>query len=283
MVIRLWDSQSNQWHIKEVIVLGKPRTGPSDKYLKVHDAFVVPDKNGDFCSKTYADEELDAVHTFVVARITIDLWEKALAQSICWAFPGPLMIRLNEPIVEAKYFEDQSTIAFGKAGKMQRFTCRSIDIVAHETTHAILTTLFSSTTLNKNLENRAFTESICDISSIIVKNKLSGNVFDSKNTDFTKANYLSEFALGYSDTKDDNFGIRSALEKLNVAARWSTPYSKSSFLTNKFYHKFIQLLLVGNESMDTSLDKLFSEIGHILLVKNKIPIIYQQLLGYFEN
>ncbi|MCH7515441.1 MAG: hypothetical protein IH947_16120, partial [Bacteroidetes bacterium] len=118
MLVRLWNGKLEQWDTVEVTVPGKPGIGPSDKYVVVSDSFVKPDENGDFISKNYSEEEIDAVHAFAVARLTIDLWEKGSGEKVIWlSIPDTadrrLKIVLYSGSFEASYRPYENTMFFG--------------------------------------------------------------------------------------------------------------------------------------------------------------------------
>lgn len=114
---------------------------------------VSPNAFGDFIMPIGTDQ-FDAVHTFAVVRQTLTMYQRALAASNTAAqvpfqwnnasnseqlevFPHGLPNVMN-----AYYSRNQKALKFGHfipSGSTTRmFTCRSFDIVSHETGHAIL-------------------------------------------------------------------------------------------------------------------------------------------------
>jgi hypothetical protein len=114
---------------------------------------VEPNAAGDFV--TQADTpQFDAVHTFAVVRQTLTMYQRVLATAgvampLPWQWnssidSSPLRVFPHglPDIMNAFYSRTQGCLKFGDfvpAGGAERvFTCRSFDIVSHETAHAIL-------------------------------------------------------------------------------------------------------------------------------------------------
>ncbi|MES3025154.1 MAG: hypothetical protein V4857_26565 [Pseudomonadota bacterium] len=114
---------------------------------------VSPNAFGDFIAAPDSPQ-FDAVHTFAVVRQTLTMYQRALAAS---DHASPLPWQWNssidtEPlqvfpyglpnVMNAFYSRSQCCLKFGDfvpSGSSERvFTCRSFDIVAHETGHAVL-------------------------------------------------------------------------------------------------------------------------------------------------
>ena len=112
---------------------------------------VSPNAMGDFI-QTPGTDAFDAVHTYVVVRQTFTMYQHALGSPLPWQwnsrgnteplsiFPHGLPNTMN-----AFYSRNQKALRFGdfiKPGappdSARLFTCRSLDIVAHETGHAVL-------------------------------------------------------------------------------------------------------------------------------------------------
>jgi hypothetical protein len=113
---------------------------------------VSPNAFGDYV--TMPDTaQFDAVHTYAVVRLTLTMYQRALGGSDDTPLPWQWNDSVNvEPLViyphglpnvmNAFYSRDQACLKFGdfiplgQAARM--YTCRSFDIVAHETAHAVL-------------------------------------------------------------------------------------------------------------------------------------------------
>ena len=114
---------------------------------------VSPNAFGDFITAPNTNE-FDAVHTFAIVRQTLTMYQRALASG---GLPNPMPWQWNsatntEPlqvfphglpnVMNAFYSRGAKAIKFGDfipSGSTARvFTCRSFDIVSHETGHAVL-------------------------------------------------------------------------------------------------------------------------------------------------
>ena len=150
----------------------KINAGPSDHRIKVPGFDVKPDANGDFISDAYSEDEFDAVNTFGIARYILDLYEKSLGKSIPWswekgAFSEPISIYIRNNDINARYRRDGKCIELDYFGPYENWTyyCRSADIIAHETSHAILDSL-KPLWESSDVETRGMAEAFCDLSAM---------------------------------------------------------------------------------------------------------------------
>ena len=113
---------------------------------------VSPNAFGDFVTMQ-GTPQFDAVHTFAVVRQTLTLYQRALAgvsdTPLPWQWNSSVDVAPLEifphglpNVMNAYYSRAQCCLKFGDFipnGQLERvFTCRSFDIVAHETGHAVL-------------------------------------------------------------------------------------------------------------------------------------------------
>jgi hypothetical protein len=114
---------------------------------------VSPNAFGDFVTMPDTPQ-FDAVHTFAVVRQTLTMYQRALSAAgsdmpLPWQWnssvdTAPLQVfPYGLPnVMNAFYSRSQACLKFGDfipSGQEQRvYTCRSFDIVAHETAHAVL-------------------------------------------------------------------------------------------------------------------------------------------------
>ncbi|MFC5458331.1 hypothetical protein [Massilia niabensis] len=130
--------------------------GPRDARIASGDpgiSPVEPNAFGDFVTMPDTPQ-FDAVHTFAVVRQTLTMYQRSLSSSgsempLPWQWnssidTAPLQIfPYGLPnVMNAFYSRTQNCLKFGDfvpSGQTERvFTCRSFDIVAHETGHAVL-------------------------------------------------------------------------------------------------------------------------------------------------
>jgi hypothetical protein len=128
--------------------------GPKDSRLQITGLPVVtPNVFGDLLVDAAANPDgFDAVHTFAVVRMTLTMFERALGGNPLpwqWNTGGNadlLSVFPHAGVTQnAFYSRDQKALKFfffdTGAPPATVFTCRSLDIVAHETGHAVLDAL----------------------------------------------------------------------------------------------------------------------------------------------
>jgi hypothetical protein len=144
--------------IRKAYLPGHPLTGPRDGRITNGSPGIAPVSQnafGDFI-QTPGTDAFDAVHTFAVVRQTLTMYQRARAVG---GTPAPLPWQWNsatnaDPLsvfphglpdtMNAFYSRSAKALKFGdfiSSGTPpppRVFTCRSLDIVAHETGHAVL-------------------------------------------------------------------------------------------------------------------------------------------------
>lgn len=143
---------------------------------------VSPNAMGDFI-QTPGTDAFDAVHTYTIVRQTFTMYQHALGSPLPWqwntggntdplsVFPHGLPNTMN-----AFYSRNQKALRFGdfiKPGaplnSARSYTCRSLDIVAHETGHAVLDGLKPQWILANNPpQTGALHESFGDLTAIFL-------------------------------------------------------------------------------------------------------------------
>lgn len=136
--------------IRKAYLPGPVLAGPRDaRFVTQGVTPVSPNVTGDLIVSA-GSEAFDAVHTFAVVRQTLTMYQRALnGAPLPWQWNSP---NNTEPLnvfpragitMNAFYSRTQKALKFfffdkpGTPG-IKVFTCRSFDIVAHETGHAIL-------------------------------------------------------------------------------------------------------------------------------------------------
>ena len=243
MLVRLWDMKKLRWEVHQVEVPGRPKKGPHDEYLSVAGMKVKPDQNGDFINPDYSEAELDAVHAFAVARLTINLWEKALGRQIQWSWKIPflasrLCIDLYDPFVEALFKIDERSAILGVYGPERLPTRRSFDIVSHETTHAIIHSVRSEKDKRRTKMHWAVEEAMCDLTPMLLlfsMDQFRHIALQNTDENLRRPNIISEFSEGFSN--NGKAGIRSAIcfdENDNSLA------GIRNFVVNNVYEKMVR-------------------------------------------
>jgi hypothetical protein len=157
--VLMWkqDPSVSEIGTRKVYLPGVVLAGPRDARISIAaDAdipAVEPNAFGDFVTMPDTPQ-FDAVHTYAVVRQTLTMYQRALssagaAMPLPWQWnssvdTSPLQVHpYGLPnVMNAYYSRTQACLKFGDfipPGEPQRiYTCRSFDIVSHETGHAVL-------------------------------------------------------------------------------------------------------------------------------------------------
>ena len=261
MLVQHLAIQTGNFRTLQVLVPSRPGTGPKDEYISLVNTRVNPDDKGDFINHNYSSNELDAVHTFATSRITVDLWENALDKNIIWSWgKSPLKVDIQCEDIDATFDRREQTIKFGHSGKSNTRTCQAIDIVAHETTHAIIDSLKPGIHDGAEFKSLAWIETICDLSALLVKILVIG--IDSE-INYLTPNEFTEFAYGY---RNDNkrTGLRSTLSIIPQKDD-SKFYELSTRLTNEIFANWLKkgYLKPMKGRITNCMDDLISKLDNI--------------------
>jgi len=165
--VLIWkqDPSVSEIGIRKAYLPGPVVTGPRDARITIQGvAPVSANMLGDFVGPSPGSEAFDAIHTFAIVRQTLTMYQRALgAVPLPWQWnsgsnTAPLQVFPHAGVTpNAFYSREEQALKFffftkpgAPAGSPQIFTCRSLDIVAHETGHAILDALKPGWLLNSN-------------------------------------------------------------------------------------------------------------------------------------
>ncbi len=141
--------------IRKAYLPGRVFAGPRDARITIQGLPpVVPNTLGDLI-ETPTTDAFDAVHTFTVVRETLTMYQRILGGvALPWQWNSaintdPIQVFPHAGVtMNAFYSRDEKALKFfyfnkpgDPPGSPYIFTCRSLDIVAHETGHAILDAL----------------------------------------------------------------------------------------------------------------------------------------------
>lgn len=243
-IMPIWVRELNkqQWDSVYVNVPTEPVRGPRDDYLNTLYQEVQPGPDGNYLGNKYNESELDAIHAFAVARLTIDLWERSIRKTISWKWNTgkekkvPLKIVITPEESGAQYNKTYKSIIFGLY-ENQKFnkTVKSLDVVAHETTHAVVDSLRPDVDWVHNIDASAVVEALADITPILLQ-LTNGSLLDRiRQNNLRRENALSEFAEGIVGK---GRGIRSALDK--EITNKQNPYSLAKPMVHSVYKKVVK-------------------------------------------
>jgi hypothetical protein len=142
--------------IRKAFLPGFASAGPKDARITngvPGVASVVANRFGDFIQVPDTDA-FDAVHTFTIVRMTLTMYQRALATAgtpalLPWHWnsatntdPVSVFPHGLPDVQNAFYSRNAKSLKFGDfvppGGSARVYTCRSFDVVSHETGHAIL-------------------------------------------------------------------------------------------------------------------------------------------------
>ena len=118
------------------------------------------------------DPRFHAQNVYAIAMRTVAQFEFALGRRVCWGSDGHQIHIVPHAFAEANafYSRDDRAIFFGyffeKPGKPV-FTCLSHDVVAHETTHALLDGMRSRYMEPSSHDQAAFHEGFADVVALL--------------------------------------------------------------------------------------------------------------------
>lgn len=121
-----------------------------------------------------ADPQFHQQNVYAIAMATLGEFQVALGRSVSWGFDSRAHHLKIAPHAfadaNAYYSRDSESLCFGYfAGETRRtvFTCLSHDIVAHETSHALLDGLRNSYLYPSHVDQAAFHEGFSDIVALL--------------------------------------------------------------------------------------------------------------------
>jgi hypothetical protein len=222
--------------------------GPSDDQIRIEGFQVSSNSAGNFLEGQYTEDELDAIHTYGVARMVIDLYQLVLRISIHWSWweegkTDQLIFRINNSGINSRYLRDHRCIqldCYGPYGN-RIYNCRTVDLVAHETAHAILDSLKPNWSTG-DLQTQGIVESLCDLSAcfwILNQQELCNDVIYETEGNLRKDSMLSLFGVGHGSYNNPYKEIRNMLSKPTQSQAASSHYSYGQRLSYILFQTLI--------------------------------------------
>jgi hypothetical protein len=250
------DPSTPEIGIRKAFIPTPVSTGPRDARIVLTGLPAVPPNAlGDFIQAP-GTAEFDAVHTFSVIRMTLTMYQRALAFGnapaiLPWQWnvspnSDPISVApRHSNMMNAFYMRSSKLLAFGffvKPGLGPQptiFTCRSLDIVAHETGHAILDGLKPLwITSGATPQTGALHEAFGDLTAIF----LALSQFDQVESIIaqTKSNlhdktFLSDVAEEFGLALGRTNGLRNADNDLRLSQVGTQVHSLSQVFTGAIY------------------------------------------------
>jgi hypothetical protein len=228
-------------------------TGPRDARINTTISGMTPvvaNSLGDFI-QTPLTAEFDAVHTFAVVRQTLTMYQRALAAgntlaTIPWRWNSPTnsdpiqVFPRHSQMQNAFYSPGQKLLAFGHflQGTTQIFTCRSLDIVAHETGHAVLDGLKPNWISATNPQTGGLHESFGDLSAIFLAlsqlDQVEAVIAQTKGNLHDKT-FLADLAEQFGLALGRPNGLRNADNDLRLSQVGTEVHAISQVFTGAIY------------------------------------------------
>jgi hypothetical protein len=151
--VRIWKQDpSVAIAVRDAYIHTRVDPGPSDSQIAIAGLpSVHPDTNGDFLFEPSSEESFDAVHTYAVIRQVVTMYQRALDTRLGWQWNSGTN---SEPISVFPHAGETPNAFYSRREKALKFfffrpagsgpnapmvfTCRSLDIVAHEAGHGVL-------------------------------------------------------------------------------------------------------------------------------------------------
>jgi hypothetical protein len=239
---------------RDVYIHAQVKEGPSDSQIVIRGLVpVTPDLNQDFLIDPASDEKaFDAVHTYTIVRQVLTMYQRVLDRKIPWQWNSTTNL---DPIsvhpqagrtANAFYSRDEKALKFFffkpsslPVGSPDVFTCRSLDIVAHETGHAILDALKPNWILNDApAQTGGLHESFGDITSILTilsQLDLVEYIVAQTKSDLHRRNILAVLAEEFGNAFGMPEGLRNADNNLKLSEAGDEVHDISQVFTGAIY------------------------------------------------
>jgi hypothetical protein len=154
-----------------------------------------------------ADPAFHAQNAYAIVMRTLARFEFALGRRVSWSFDGHQIHVAPHAFAEANAFYSQRDRGlffgyFSNDSRQRLFTCLSHDVVAHETTHALLDGLRQRYTFPSSPDQAAFHERYADVVALLSILSLPGVV--------------EQLMDAFAKTKDPHFVSRAWLTAKNL-------------------------------------------------------------------
>jgi hypothetical protein len=247
------DPSVTELGIRKVLLRGPMQPGPRNARITLHGvASVAPNTMNDFIQPPDT-EGFDAVHTFAVVHQALTKCQRALGSTIRWQWnsstdvePIKVLPRAGETANAFYSRTDQSLEFFffrppgAPASTPFVFTCRSFDIVAHETGHAVLDSLKPGwlDARSPNPETGALHESFGDILAIFLVlaqlDQVEALIVQTKG-DLHDKTFLSDMAEQFGLALGRDNGLRNADNDKTMSEVSSEVHDLSQVFTGGIY------------------------------------------------
>jgi hypothetical protein len=257
--VLMWkqDPSVSEIGTRKAYLPGVVLAGPKDARIASGEpgiAAVAPNAFGDFVMMPDSPQ-FDAVHTFTVVRQTLTMYQRALAASgsdspLPWQWNSsadttPLAIFPHglPNVMNAFYSRSQSCLKFGdfvpSGAPARMYTCRSFDIVAHETGHAVLDGLKPDWLLANNPpQTGGLHEAFGDLTAVFLTLSQLDQceaVIAQTRADLHDKTFLADIAEQFGLALGRSNGLRNADNDITLSAAGTQVHAISQVFTGAVY------------------------------------------------
>lgn len=257
MLIWKQDPSVSEVGTRKAFVPGLILQGPRDARITFGEpgiAQVSPNAFGDFIVSPNTDQ-FDAVHTFAIVRMTLTMYQRALASNgaaspLPWQWnsasnTAPLRVFPHglPNVMNAYYSRSDKALKFGDfipSGAADRvYTCRSLDIVSHETGHAVLDGLKPQWLLSNNPpQTGGLHESFGDLTAIFLAlsqlDQVEAVIAQTK-ADLHDKTFLADLAEQFGLALGRPNGLRNADNDIKLSEAGTEVHAISQVFTGAIY------------------------------------------------
>jgi hypothetical protein len=238
--------------------------GPRDARIAIAGLPVVtPNVFGDLLvDPATSPEAFDAVHTFAIVRMTLTMYERGMGGvTLPWQWntggnATPLTVFPRAGVTQNAFYsrnEKALKFFFFNTGTppTQVFTCRSLDIVAHETGHAILDSLKPGWLLASNPpQTGGLHESFGDLTAIFLAltqlDQCEALIAQTK-ADLHAKNFLSDLAEQFGLALGRPNGLRNADNNLKLSEAGTEVHAISQVFTGGMFDVLADLFAIERD------------------------------------
>lgn len=277
---RIWKQDPSVAGIatRDVYVHTRVESGPRDSQIKIDGLpSVTPDTNGDFLFDPSSEEAFDAVHTYTVVRQVLTMYQRVLGEKMKWQWntatnTDPIGVSPHAgETANAFYSRNDRALEFfffrpagSGPGSPFVFTCRSLDIVAHEAGHGILDALQPGWISSFNPQTGGLHESFGDLTSIfLVLSQMDQVEFIIAQTksDLHLKNILSSVAEQFGTALGRPNGLRNADNNLKLSEVGTQVHSISRVFTGGVYDVLADAFTASRDPRNRDDAEVLHEVG----------------------
>jgi hypothetical protein len=272
--------------VRKAFIKSLVSTGPRDTRIAITGLPPVsPNALGDFV-QTPGTPEFDAVHTFTVVRMTLTMYQRALAvgnslATLPWQWNSAsnadaiTVAPRHSNMMNAYYMRSSKLLAFGffpkpgaPAPQPMVYTCRSFDIVSHECGHAILDGLRPQwLAANAPPQTGALHEAFGDLTAIFLTlsqfDQVEAIVAQTKSNLHDKT-FLSDLAEEFGLALGRANGLRNADNDFKLSQVGTEVHSLSQVFTGAIYDVLADIFASERNSLRDDALTLYDRAAYLL-------------------